>query len=72
MKITIDYEYFDGFALIRFYVDWYAPFAQNVPVFEQRATQMSAQLAQIKFSRVNVDQSPFFSYAITSIACLQL
>ena len=58
-----DYEWFDGFTVIRFYAEWYAPCVQNVPVFEQRATQMSAQ---------NVKQSPFFPYAITSIACLQL
>ena len=56
-----DYEWFDGFAVIRFYADWCVPCVQNFPVFEQCAEQLSAQHAQIKFGKVNVDQSPILT-----------
>ena len=56
-----DYEWFDGFAVIRFYADWCAPCVQNFPVFEQCAKQMSAQHTPIKFGSVNVDQSPILT-----------
>ncbi|RKG32825.1 thioredoxin family protein [Acinetobacter tianfuensis] len=56
-----DYEWFDGFAVIRFYADWCAPCLQNFPVFEQCAQQMSAQHDNIKFGKVNVDQSPILT-----------
>ena len=56
-----DYEWFDGFAVIRFYADWCAPCVQNFPVFEQCAQQMSAQHKNIKFGKVNVDPSPILT-----------
>ena len=56
-----DYEWFDGFAVIRFYADWCAPCVQNFPVFEQCALRMSAQHKNIKFGKVNVDQSPILT-----------
>ena len=56
-----DYEWFDGFAVIRFYADWCAPCVQNFPIFEQCATQMSAQFQNLKFGKVNVDQSPILT-----------
>ena len=56
-----DYEWFDGFAVIRFYADWCAPCVQNFPIFEQCATQMSAQFQNLKFGKVNVDQAPILT-----------
>lgn len=56
-----DYEWFDGFAVIRFYADWCAPCIQNFPVFEQCASQMSAQYPTLKFGKVNVDSSPILT-----------
>ena len=56
-----DYEWFDGFAVIRFYADWCAPCVQNFPVFEQCASQMSSQHARLKFGKVNVDSSPILT-----------
>jgi len=56
-----DYEWFDGFAVIRFYADWCAPCIQNFPVFEQCANQMSTQYAALKFGKVNVDASPILT-----------
>ncbi|UIJ74915.1 thioredoxin family protein [Acinetobacter sp. SH20PTE14] len=56
-----DYEWFDGFAVIRFYADWCAPCMQNFPVFEQCAKQMSAQHTQLKFGKVNIDSSPILT-----------
>ena len=32
-----DFEWHDGFAVIRFYADWCAPCVQNFPFFEQTA-----------------------------------
>ena len=56
-----DYEWFDGFAVIRFYADWCAPCVQNFPIFEQCAVHMSAQFQNLKFGKVNVDQSPILT-----------
>ncbi|WP_291371019.1 MULTISPECIES: co-chaperone YbbN [unclassified Acinetobacter] len=56
-----DYEWFDGFAVIRFYADWCAPCVQNFPIFEQCALQTSARHNNIKFGKVNVDQSPILT-----------
>ena len=56
-----EFEWFDGIAVIRFYADWCAPCVQNFPVFEQCAAQISAQRNDIKFGKVNVDQSPILT-----------
>ena len=56
-----EFEWFDGIAVIRFYADWCAPCVQNFPVFEQCAAQISAQHNDIKFGKVNVDQSPILT-----------
>jgi thioredoxin 1 len=56
-----DYEWFDGFAVIRFYADWCAPCVQNFPIFEQCAVQMTSQFPNLKFGTVNVDQSPILT-----------
>ncbi|MCO8041976.1 thioredoxin family protein [Acinetobacter bohemicus] len=56
-----DFEWYDGLAIIRFYADWCAPCVQNAPVFEQWAkTQMHAE-PNIKFGKVNIDQSPILT-----------
>ena len=56
-----DFEWYDGLAIIRFYADWCAPCVQNSPVFEQWAkTQMYAE-PNIKFGKVNIDQSPILT-----------
>lgn len=56
-----EFEWFDGVAVIRFYADWCAPCVQNFPVFEQCAAKISAQHNDIKFGKVNVDQSPILT-----------
>lgn len=56
-----DFEWFAGFAVIRFYADWCAPCVQNFPVFEQLAAQFSHSQPSIKFGKVNIDQSPILT-----------
>lgn len=56
-----DFEWFEGIAVIRFYADWCAPCAQNFPIFEQFAEVFSQSHPEIKFGKVNIDQSPILT-----------
>ncbi|MFV5491763.1 thioredoxin family protein [Acinetobacter sp. ASP199] len=56
-----DFEWFEGFAMIRFYADWCKPCVQNFPVFEQLAAHYAGQKPDIKFGKINVDQSPILT-----------
>lgn len=56
-----DFEWFEGFAMIRFYADWCKPCVQNFPVFEQLATYYVEHKPTIKFGKINVDQSPILT-----------
>ncbi len=56
-----DFEWHDGFAVIRFYADWCAPCVQNFPFFEQTATYFQSTQINIKFGKVNIDQSPILT-----------
>jgi len=56
-----DFEWFEGLAVIRFYADWCKPCVQNFPVFEELATHYAGHKPEIKFGKVNVDQSPILT-----------
>ncbi len=56
-----EFEWYEGFAVIRFYADWCAPCVQNFPVFEQAANAFAHSDPAIKFGKVNIDQSPIVS-----------
>lgn len=56
-----DFEWFEGLAVIRFYADWCKPCVQNFPVFEALATQYTRHDPEIKFGKINVDQSPILT-----------
>ena len=56
-----DSEWFEGFAVIRFYADWCKPCVQNFSVFEELATQYAGHDPEIKFGKINVDQSPILT-----------
>jgi len=56
-----DFEWFEGFAVIRFYADWCKPCVQNFPVFEELAAQYAGHKPEIKFGKVNVDRSPILT-----------
>ena len=56
-----DFEWFEGLAVIRFYADWCKPCVQNFPVFEALATQYARHDPEIKFGKINVDQSPILT-----------
>ena len=56
-----DFEWFEGFAVIRFYADWCKPCVQNFPVFAELATHYAEVKPKIKFGKINVDQSPILT-----------
>lgn len=56
-----EFEWFEGVAVIRFYADWCAPCLQNFPIFEQFAAQFSESNPEVKFGKVNIDQSPILT-----------
>ncbi|WP_349927241.1 thioredoxin family protein [Acinetobacter sp. A1-4-2] len=56
-----DFEWFEGLAVIRFYADWCKPCVQNFHVFEQLATHYAEFKPEIKFGKINVDQSPILT-----------
>ncbi|WOE33094.1 thioredoxin family protein [Acinetobacter sp. SAAs470] len=53
-----DFEWFDGFAIIRFYADWCQPCVQHTHTFTCFVTQMSQDYPELKFGQVNIDHSP--------------
>ncbi len=56
-----DFEWFEGFAVIRFYADWCAPCIQNFATFKQFTDEFSLSHPEIKFGKVNIDQSPILT-----------
>lgn len=56
-----DFEWFEGFAVIRFYADWCKPCVQNFPVFAELATYYAEVNPGVKFGKINVDQSPILT-----------
>ncbi|WP_180033417.1 co-chaperone YbbN [Acinetobacter sp. YH12233] len=56
-----EFEWFEGFAVIRFYADWCKPCVQNFPVFAELAAQFTEHKPAIKFGKINVDQSPILT-----------
>lgn len=56
-----DFEWFEGFAVIRFYADWCKPCVQNFPIFAELATYYAEVNPEVKFSKINVDQSPILT-----------
>lgn len=56
-----DFEWFEGIAVIRFYADWCAPCVQNFPIFERCAEQFSQSHPELKFGKINIDQSPILT-----------
>lgn len=56
-----DFEWFEGFAVIRFYADWCKPCVQNFPIFAELATYYAEVNPQVKFGKINVDQSPILT-----------
>ncbi len=56
-----DFEGFEGLAVIRFYADWCTPCVQNFPVFERLAVHYAEVKPEIKFGKLNVDQSPILT-----------
>lgn len=56
-----DFEWFEGFAVIRFYADWCKPCVQNFPIFAELATYYAAVNPEVKFGKINVDQSPILT-----------
>src|SRR5699024_390969 len=53
-----DFEWFEGFAVIRFYADWCKPCVQNFPVFNELAAQYAESKPESKFGKVKIDQPP--------------
>ena len=53
-----DFEWFEGFAVIRFYADWCKPCVQNFPIFAELATYYAEVNPEVKFGKINVDQEP--------------
>lgn len=56
-----DFEWFEGFAVIRFCADWCKPCVQNFPVFAELATYYAEVNPEVKFGKINVDQSPILT-----------
>ena len=56
-----DFEWFEGFAVIRFYADWCKPCVQNFPIFAELATYYAEVNPEVKFGKINVDQSPILT-----------
>ena len=56
-----DFEWFEGFAVIRFYADWCKPCVQNFPVFTELAAHYAQVRPSVKFGKINVDQSPILT-----------
>ena len=56
-----DFEWYDGFSVIRFYADWCAPCVQNFPIFEQLTIAFTKSHPHIKFGKINIDQSPILA-----------
>lgn len=56
-----NFEWFEGFAVIRFYAEWCKPCIQNFPVFNELAAQYAESKPEIKFGKVNIDQSPILT-----------
>jgi len=56
-----DFEWFEGFAVIRFYADWCKPCVQNFPIFAELATYYTEVNPEVKFGKINVDQSPILT-----------
>jgi thioredoxin 1 len=56
-----DFEWYEGLAVIRFYANWCAPCVQNFPVFAELATYYAEVKPEIKFGKINVDQSPILT-----------
>ena len=63
-----EFEWLEGFAVIRFYAEWCKPCVQNFPVFAELAAQHTKHKPEIKFGKVNVDQSPNLTLRLTSMA----
>ena len=59
-----EFEWFDGFAVIRFYAEWCAPCVQNFPVFSELAGYYAHHQPEIKFGTINVDQSPILTLSV--------
>jgi len=53
-----DFEWFEGFAVIRFYADWCKPCVQNFPVFNELPAQYAESKPESKFGKVKIDQPP--------------
>lgn len=47
--------------MIRFYADWCTPCVQNFPVFAELAIHYAHHQPEIKFGKINVDQSPILT-----------
>src|SRR5690606_11464968 len=56
-----NFEWFEGFAVIRFYADWCKPCVQNFPIFAELATYYAEVNPEVKFGKINVDQSPILT-----------
>lgn len=56
-----DFEWYEGLAVIRFYANWCTPCVQNFPVFEQLAAHYAEVKHEVKFGKVNIDQSPILT-----------
>lgn len=56
-----DFEWFEGFAVIRFYAEWCKPCVQNFPIFAELATYYAEVNPEVKFGKINVDQSPILT-----------
>jgi len=56
-----DFEWFEGFAVIRFYADWCKPCVQNFPVFAELAKHYAEVNPEVKFGKINVDRSPILT-----------
>lgn len=61
-----EFEWFEGYAVIRFYADWCKPCVQNFPVFAELATYYAEVNPEIKFGKINVDQSPILTLRYNS------
>lgn len=60
-----NFEWFEGLAVIRFYADWCLPCVQNFPVFAELASNYAEHQPEIKFGKINVDQSPILTLRYT-------
>ena len=66
-----DYEWFDGFAVIRFYADWCAPCRTQAPILKELANKIRGRARVIK---INVDRNQPIAqhYQVQSIPTLVL